>query len=249
MSGRALGVFAGVAVVGAIIELYRDTNWLIISVLVVAAAGAVALAISRARPARAALVLGVVVVVGGAGWTMVHVAEGVDDRRIEYRGKLDADVILDTFQHGAPRAADGSFTVLPGSAYLESGRGTATRPHATDALLAFWAFVELAPWVVGALVLALLLPVLRAADRGDPFALDAAGRLRFVGSVLLVGVPAIGFLQYWLGEFSSGSAVSPYVEPEWTVSLAQLLPGALVLVLSELFRRGTELRELERRTV
>lgn len=245
MSSRALGLFACCAVVAAVAMLYTDYFELSFLLLLVAAA-AVVLALGRARPARAALVLGVVAVVGGGGWTAVRVAEGVDERRIEFRGKLDVEELVSVHTG----SSDGRFIPRPGVAYLESARGTATAAHVDGGRVAFWAVVELAPWAVAAAVLLLLLPLLRAADRGDPFAVDAAGRLRLVGSVLLVGVPALAFLHFVLAEFGSdGGAVNPFVEPQWTVSVMQLLPGVLVLVLAELFRHGAELRELERRTV
>ena len=216
--------------------------------LMLAATAAAMLAVAQRRPARVAMVLAVVGVATGVVWTTARVVDGLDEQRIEYHGKLDAEEILATHHPDALRAPNGDFTANERSAYLERAEGTATQPDATGGQLALWGVAELAPWVLGAILLTLLWPMLRAADRGDPFAVDVARRLRLVGSLLLVGLPALGLVQFVLGE-SVSTGVAPFVEPTWTVSVYQLLPGVLVLVLGEVFRHGAALRDLERHTV
>jgi hypothetical protein len=48
---------------------------------------------------------------------------------------------------------------------------------------------------------------------------------------------------------SVGNAVAPEAEPVLTLTALHVLPGLIVLVLAEVFRRGAALRDLERHTI
>ncbi len=126
-----------------------------------------------------------------------------------------------------------------------------TVPRAGGGVLALWSFQELAPGLLAAIVLGLLAPILRAAGRGDPFWEGATRRLTGIGSLLLVGIPTLAILRYVLAEAATTArpSSSPKAEPMLTLSLSQVLPGALVLTLAAIFRAGVELREFERHAV
>jgi hypothetical protein len=200
------------------------------------------------RPAIWALRLAVLAVATGVIATGVHVARGVDERRVPYSGRLDAEEILSYYQ---PALREGKARPLePGEALLESARGTVEVHGASGALLAFWAFVELLPWLLAVATLVAIAPILRAADRGDPFGPEVGRRLARAGSLLLVGIPAVTFLRFVLAEAgTSGGGFSPGVDPSWTISVLHFLPGLLLLAFAGIFRQGAELRDLERHTV
>jgi len=124
-----------------------------------------------------------------------------------------------------------------------------TVPRPSSLVQVLWS-IQLAPWLLAAIVLVLLFPILRAADRGDPFWDGATRRLTGVGALLLLGIPAIAILRFVVAELANeGNSLAPLVEPALTISVSHILPGVLVLVLAGIFRRGVELRDLERHTI
>lgn len=171
---------------------------------------------------------------------------GVRDREVTVRGSLDVDRIQEIFAPPAER--------MPGlfekSAHLTSADGVGTKPRAGNDDLVWWSIHELAPWLLAAFVLALAFPILRAAGRGDPFAPGATWRLNAIGLLLLLGIPAIAIEGFLAANMATeGLFTEPYPEPALTISVEQFLPGFLVLALVGIFRRGVELRELERHTI
>ena len=135
-------------------------------------------------------------------------------------------------------------------ARVTAAEGDITRPRANVRQLVVWSVAELAPWVLAAFVLALLIPLLLAAERGEPFERTAARRLTRAGILLLVGIPAAAVVQFVAAEaVSVGDAVAPEAVPVLTLTVLQVLPGLIVLVLAEIFRRGAALRDLERHTI
>ncbi|HEX8083647.1 MAG TPA: hypothetical protein VF529_05100 [Solirubrobacteraceae bacterium] len=185
--------------------------------------------------------------IGGTA-TAVEVVIGIDERTAHYDGRLDVEGILDTF-HPARRRGE-SRPLGRSEAFLDDARGTAEVHDAEGGLIATWAIVELLPWLLAAAALRAIAPVLRGADRGDPFGGDVARRLGGAGSLLLVGIPGIVVLRYLLAEWGSGgAAIAPAVEPAMTISVLHFLPGLLLLALAAVFQQGAELRELERHTV
>lgn len=202
--------------------------------------------LGRRRPERVTLVLAIFVVVVGLTATGVEVVAGIADREIAFRGSLDAGEIRDAFSPPAERDPQAT----RGYGYLSGAEGETTRPQAGTRVLVLWSIAQLAPWLLAAIVLVLVHPILRAAGRGDPFWSGATRRLSAVGVLLLLGIPSIAIVQFLTAEAaSSGTFLSPVVEPELTISIAQLLPGFLVLALVGIFRRGGELRDLERHTI
>lgn len=206
----------------------------------------------RRRPERGALVLASVLAGFGSAVAVAHVAAAVTHHRVDYRGRLDVREVLTTFH---PYGKGGLDDPLPdirrlGYAYMSSGYATMTKPHASGGLIAAWSLGQLLPWLLAGGVLVLLLPIIREAEQGEPFSAAAARRLQGTGLVLLVAVPLVPIYRFLVAEVASvGTSVAPAVEPHLTVSLVTLLPGAVALVLAGVFRRGAELRELERRTV
>ena len=259
--GRGLVVSAATRTASAILlvllaagALAAGAPLVLPAILLALAAGALLLPLAQRRPERLALVVAVVVVAAGALTAAVHVIDGIGDSRADYGGKLDAGEILRTFHPTGPSGVGDPRpgTERMGFVYLTGAHGEMTRPHAGGGDLALWSLQELAPWLLAAVVLALLFPILRAADRGDPFWSDATvRRLNLVGSLLLLGIPGIALLRYLTAEAIAGGGpfAAPNADPELSLSLAQILPGVLVLTLARIFRRGVELRDLERHTV
>jgi len=225
---------------------------LVLLVPFVLVAGGALLLIARWRPERVALLLAVVVVVVGAAAATVDVVGGIDDSRVDYHAKFDAHEILSSFQ---PTKAEGLGDPVArferiGYAYISSAQGEMTVPRPSTRVQVLWAIQQLAPWLLAAIVLVLLFPILRAADRGDPFWDGATRRLTAVGVLLLLGIPAIAILRFVVAELATGAvSVAPFAEATLTISIGHILPGVLVLVLAGIFRRGVELRDLERHTI
>lgn len=216
---------------------------MLLVVIAVAMGGAVVL-LARWRPERIALLLAAVVVVLGLGAAGVRVVEGIDERKVDFQGKLSVKEIRDTFTPPADRVDD------PHVGYLSGAHGEMTKPDASSRVLALWSVQQLAPWLLGALILLLVFPILRRAERSEPFWEGAARRLTAVGLLLLLAIPAIVAERFIAGEAASGgNFVSPGVSPSLSITLAHFLPGVLVLALVGIFRRGVELSDLERHTV
>ncbi len=247
MSARVHVTAIAVLLLAAVVTLYLGA--LLVPVVLVALAAADALwLVARWRPERVALVLAVVVVAGGAIAAGVDVVDGIEHSRVEYRGELDAQDILRNF-HPTGSADDPRPGIeRKGYGYLTSAEGVMAVPRRDADTLALWSIQRLAPWLLAALILAVLAPILRAAEHGDPFWRDATRRLTVVGGLLLVGIPAIALMGYIVGQ-STTNWVAPTVEPTLSLSFGQVLPGVLVLVLARIFRTGVELRDLERHTI
>jgi hypothetical protein len=222
-----------------------------ISTLRVRGAAIALLEVARWRPERLALLLGVVVVATGAIAAGLHVADGVADSRVEYGGKLDAGEIRRTFSPTGPAGQDDPVPRFKdnGLGYLSSAEGVMTVEHDGGALV-LWSIHELAPWFLAAMILALLAPIVRAADHDNPFRDGTARRLTWVGTLLLAGIPGIALLGFVAAQTAStGGFAAPTAQPTLTLSLTQALPGVLVLVLARIVRRGIELGDLDRHTI
>jgi hypothetical protein len=166
---------------------------------------------------------------------------------VEFHGNVSSAEIL-ALEHPS-RAAQRGLKKRDGYAYLSDAEGTATVPGASSGRLVAWSLLRLAPWLLAAAVLALLVPILRAADRGDPFGSGAPRRLGVVGSVLLVGIPALAVLDYLFAQAVNTQGFAPMVNPALSIGVLHFLPGALLLALAGIFRTGGELRDLDRHTV
>lgn len=220
----------------------------LVVLVAVGVAGALVGGVVRRRPERTVLLLGVVVLGFGLVGTTVHVVDAAGDHRVESRGHLDAGLIR---RQASPGAASSTARLeRRGIGYLSEADGTTRSYRVTDGRVALWAVGEYAPWALAVLVFVLAVPLLRAAERGDPFFPGAAARLALLGTLLLFGVPLVRVVQWFAAEVSSTSdSVGPVAEPFLSIGPADLVPGVLVLVLAGIFRRGIELRELERQTV
>jgi hypothetical protein len=207
---------------------------------------------TRWRPERIALLLSALLIVGGLIAACFRVADGIADSRVRYHGKLDVQEVLRTFH---PTGSSGLSDPMPkirrlGDGYISAAEAEVTKPRADATVIALWSIEELAPWALGAIVLVLLVPILRAAERGDPFRAGAARRLTAIGMLLLIGIPSIVMFESLAAYTASeGRFVAPVAEPALTITLVHFLPGVLVLVLAGVFRRGAELRDFERHTI
>ncbi len=243
---KAAVVIVALIVFATLVELLAGGELLVALVLIALVVGCALLLVVGRRPSRAALLLAVAVAGGGVA-AGVRVVDGVAHSRIQYHGKLDVHALRRSFN---PTVRGERLPDL-GYGYISSGQGVMTVPRVGGGVLALWSFQELAPWLLAAIALGLLAPILRAAGRGDPFWEGAARRLTGIGSLLLVAIPMLALLQYVLAQ--AGTTVrpssAPNAEPVLTLSVGQLLPGALVLTLAAIFRAGVELREFERPAV
>jgi len=245
--GAAIAVVAGLAALstGGFYAIY------VLGLLAVIAVGALLLGPVGRRAERMALVLGVMTVIAGLTFTVIDVFDAVDARSIEVRGELDAREILRNY-HPFEQAPDAltRFERAGDESYLTAADGEMRKVEAGSTLLALWSFGELAPWLLAALGLLLVAPLLRAADRGDPFLPSAGRRLGTLGAVLLVGVPGIVVLQWLAAQAAtSGTFAAPMVTPSLSLSLLHVLPGLGLLVLAGVFRRGAELRDFDRHAI
>jgi hypothetical protein len=192
---------------------------------------------------RWALVLGVIVVASGTIFAAVDVADGIANSRAEYGGKLDAHEILQYYH-------DRNVKPPAGYQYLSDADGVMTKPEATSGELAAWAAGQLAPWGLAIVTLVLLWPIVRRAERDDPFWDGAVRRLLIVGQLLLVGIPLIAVYQNLVAaELTGGTGIAPQVSTSITLSVWQFLPGVAVLVLAGVFKRGAELRDFEQHAI
>jgi Protein of unknown function (DUF2975) len=196
------------------------------------------------------LLLAVLVVGIGTIYTAVEVGIGVANDEVRYEGKLDAHEILRYYQgDGAdddplPRIKRGGYQ------YLSSAHGVMTEPQASPGEVAAWAVGELAPWLLAIATLVPLWPIVRRAERGDPFWDGAARRLAIVGQLLLIGIPLVVVYQDLIASaFTGGLGVSPMVSTSIKLSVWHFLPGVAMLVLAGVFRRGAELRDFEAHAV
>lgn len=245
--GAVLALVAGLAAVstGGYYAIY------VVGLLAVIAAGALLLGPVGRRAERMALLLGTVTVVAGLAFTGVDVVDAVDARSVELRGDLDAREILRNY-HPFERGPDAltRFERAGDQGYLTAADGEMRKADAGSTLLALWSAGELAPWLLGALGLFLVAPLLRAADRGDPFLPSAGRRLGTLGALLLVGIPGIAVLRWVAAEAGTGGTfAAPTVTPSLSLSLLHVLPGLGLLVLAGVFRRGAELRDFDRHAI
>ncbi len=240
-------LLVGALVIGAALVLLGYPGPVLLAVLLVVALviAAALVRLGHSRPERAALVLAVVVVVVGLGATSVELAAGIADRQVDFRGELDVKDFSTPEEDEAAREMR-----KEGYAYLGSLEVEMTKPKAGTNDLVMWSIGKLAPWLLATIILVLVLPILRAARRGDPFWLDATRRLNAVGMLLLLGIPALAIVQFLTAHAIVDEVASdPFPSPKLTISIGQLLPGFLVLTLVGIFRRGVELQDLERHTV
>ena len=246
--------FGGAALLGvsAVAFMFGQSGWLMSAV---ALFGALVMwgstEVWRRRPERIAIGLALLAVGGGSVVAVVHVVDGISDRRVEYRAPLDVPTLRGPAPPPGPLGANPRRALeLAGYAYVTDGVVTMTELQASGAMLVLWSVEQLAPWLLAMAVLALLLPILRAAERRDPFITGTDRRLTAIALLLLVGIPVIPLLRYMTSTVGSeGTSLDQPVDPTLTLTVLHFLPGILVLVLANIFHRGTELRELERHTV
>lgn len=204
------------------------------------------------RPERAVLVLATIVVVSGLIGAGARVLHGIDVGEVRYSGTVDArELRMQANWDPEMFRRNGDRIVPADMGYLAEAYGVEAMPTRDSGLLSLWAAHVLAPWVLAAIALLLLAPLLRAAERDDPFLADAARRLTAVGLLLLLALPALELLQWLVASGAQGAATysSPAADPRIKLDLLDLLPGALVLALAGIFRRGAALREFDRHAI
>lgn len=200
---------------------------------------------STSRSLRALLVLSAIALSIGLVSTVVQVVAGVAKHEVVFHGQVDADEVL---RHFHPGRVPGSFPPER-AGYLSSAQGEMTFPDTNESALTLWVLQALAPWIFGALVLFWLSPVLRSTRNGDPFLASAAGRLRRIGFLLLIGLPLLSVVRYAGAMAAQSYWIAPTVNFKLVLGLWQLLPGLAALALAEIFRRGHTLADLDRHTV
>ncbi|MEV0135572.1 DUF2975 domain-containing protein [Dactylosporangium sp. NPDC050688] len=106
-----------------------------------------------------------------------------------------------------------------------------------------WHAVQVVPWyLLAVFTLAMLLLVVRAARRGDPFAAANVRRLRVVGWVVFLGSIAAFYLELWAGLELSTTVVTDPPNTGAQVPLVWCLCGFGFLALAEIIKRERALQ-------
>jgi hypothetical protein len=190
------------------------------------------------RWARVTRVVVLIVVVLGLAGAFDEVTRGVAAQQVEFRGTLDADVLLEQANPGQDDARRRLERL--GSPHLDTAEGTYVVPNADAFQLVAWSLATLLPWFVATLALVLAQPVLREGERGDPFQPAIARRLTGAGMTLLIGLPLASVLRTGAALTADLGGASPFVTPELTLSLGHFLPGLLTLAVASILHRATE---------
>ena len=263
---RRIAWGAGVAVVGASVTaglLSFGSSLeppLVVAVVTVLACGVIVGQTAVDVACGVCHVLLVLAFVGGAV-EVNRVADtlGASPVLLEYYGTLDAAGLQQAFNQRKairlhspvvyPSGATEVKVTNPANAYFgDAGRAV---PSLKQKVL--FVVQELLPVSLAIGVLAVLAPLLRAARRGRPFGGMLTRRVAALGWLLLIGLPALDAVRFWLA--SSVPPVgflrydSPPLHAPVTFDTKSIVPGLLVLGLAVAFRRGAELQELEEHTV
>lgn len=148
------------------------------------------------------------------------------------------DVAIHT-EVAAERVAD-----LPRGTVAPDDVGVTVRVRDASAAQLRWAAArDLAPSVVVVAVLWLLRGLLRSVRDGDPFTAANVGRLRMLGLVVLIGVPAAALVASYFARELATSADLQSRGTTVTMPGGALLGGLALLVLAEVFAAGTRMRD------
>ena len=139
-----------------------------------------------------------------------------------------------------------------GSGEIPNGRGEFSGPYEaqvnnyspTKTQRAAFVGADVTESVATLAVLLLLLRIVRSLRVGDPFVLANARRLRRIATAIAVGGTGASALQLWAQHLVlSDTAIRPFVREQLHLTLLPLVAGVGVLLLAEVFRRGTLMRD------
>ncbi|EDY81714.1 hypothetical protein VDG1235_1332 [Verrucomicrobiia bacterium DG1235] len=93
--------------------------------------------------------------------------------------------------------------------------------------------------------------ILDTVSEGDPFVEVNAGRVRLIGVLLIVGTFGQALLRLVVSGYADSSLRTTgfQLDGNFEMNFMQLIAGVSVLVLSEVFRLGTKMREEQELTV
>lgn len=139
--------------------------------------------------------------------------------------------------------ASGAVTgLLPGARLDSGGDVQVLVDHPSTGQVA-WHAAQVVPWyLLAVFTLAMLLLVVRAARRGDPFAAANVRRLRIVGWVVFLGSIAAFYVELWAGFELSTTVVADPPNTGAEVPLVWCLCGFGFLALAEIIKRGRALQ-------
>jgi hypothetical protein len=184
-------------------------------------------------PSVGAWVAGVVLAVGLLG-AIIDVARHAPDTEVRVSGALSAREVLQSFHPTGPAGIDDPRPDLRrgGASYLVDADGVALVRHAGTPIYVLWAAGELLPWMLAAILMALLL-------RPSEGARALAARLRTVGAALVIGVPAVELLRFVAAEQAKtvGPMAAPMLHSTFTIGVEQLGPGVAVLLFGGVLER------------
>lgn len=119
--------------------------------------------------------------------------------------------------------------------------------------LVMWSMLQILTPLAAMIVAALLLVVLDAARKGDPFGPRSARTIAAIGYFLLIAVPGLVGVESILSDVVSMNPAHEWIgsRPSSTPTALLLpwVPGCAVLALAAIFRHGNALRDLDRLTV
>ena len=132
--------------------------------------------------------------------------------------------------------------LLPGARLDPGGDVRVLVDHPSVGQVA-WHAAQVVPWyLLAVFTLAMLLLVVRAARRGDPFAAANVRRLRVVGWVVSLGSVAAFYLELWAGLELSTTVVTDPPNTSAQLPLVWCLCGLGFLALAEIIKRGRALQ-------
>jgi hypothetical protein len=191
--------------------------------------------------------IGVISVAFGTAGVVVAGVDALSGDRphLEIVAKTDAGYLYRGDERALPVNAE-----RRGMSYVRELPGAQWRimdPHPVAVVA--WMLDGLLPWLLGALTLLVLRPLLRGTQAGSPFRPGIVRRLSRLGWLLIIAVPVHELLQAIVVASITYSAGFEMPSPSFTLSALMFAPGVAALVLAGVFQRGVELQDQDALTV
>lgn len=161
---------------------------------------------------------------------------------VNVRAMAVRDPIVVAVGAGVTIPPDAVTGLLPG-ARVDPGSDVQVLVGEPSARQVAWHAVQDLPWfALAVFALVMLLLVVRAARRGDPFAAANVRRLRVVGWVLFLGSLVAFYAELWAGLVLSATVVADPPQTGASLPLVWCFGGFGFLALAEIINRGRALQ-------